>query len=132
MKGLPPWLQKYLVDMPIGMLIGAALAACVIVIAPIALLLMRRRKKAIPPRANHQQGSASGSAANAEAAFADQLANRAASQERLDAEALLSLKLPPPGTKKSEVLTKHLKKSVQADPAVSAQLLRTWIHENET
>ena len=29
------------------------------------------------------------------------------------------------------ILTKHLKKSVKADPVVSAQLLRTWINEND-
>ena len=44
---------------------------------------------------------------------------------------MLALKLPPPGTKKSDILTKHLKKSVKSEPGVSAQLLRTWIHENE-
>src|SRR6202035_3603979 len=27
-KGLPPWLQKYVNGMPLGMLIGAGLAAC--------------------------------------------------------------------------------------------------------
>jgi flagellar M-ring protein FliF len=130
LQSLPPWLQKIINSMPLGMVIGAGLAACVIVIAPIVLIMKRRRKTSAngdvtADRALHQGGS------NAEAAFADQLANRAASQERLDAEAMLSLKLPPPGTKKSEVLTKHLKKAVQAEPAVSAQLLRTWLHENE-
>jgi flagellar biosynthesis/type III secretory pathway M-ring protein FliF/YscJ len=131
LHGLPPWLQKYMNGMPLGMLIGAGLAAAVILIAPIVLVLMRRRKKPAP-------GDATGDRAlpqpgiDAEAAFAGQLANRAASQERLDAEALLSLKMPPPGTKKSEVLTKHLKKAVHADPGVSAQLLRTWIHENDS
>jgi flagellar biosynthesis/type III secretory pathway M-ring protein FliF/YscJ len=69
--------------------------------------------------------------ADAASQFEGQLASRAANQERLDAEAMLALKLPPPGTKKSEVLTKHLKKSVKTDPGVSAQLLRTWIQENE-
>ncbi|HEX9507151.1 MAG TPA: hypothetical protein VF947_02025, partial [Myxococcales bacterium] len=68
---------------------------------------------------------------DAAASFEGQLASRAANQERLDAEAMLALKLPPPGTKKSDVLTKHLKKSVKSEPGVSAQLLRTWIHENE-
>jgi flagellar M-ring protein FliF len=129
---LPPWLRNHMNGMPLGMLIGAGLAVCVIVIAPIVLLLMRRRRKPAATtevtgdRALPQPGGA------AESAFADQLANRAASQERLDAEALLSMKLPAPGTKKSEVLTKHLKKAVLTDPGVSAQLLRTWIHENET
>ena len=63
--------------------------------------------------------------------FEGQLASRAANQERLDAEAMLSLQLPPPGTKKSEILSKHLKKSVRTDPSGAAQLLRTWINENE-
>jgi flagellar biosynthesis/type III secretory pathway M-ring protein FliF/YscJ len=113
------------------MLIGAGFAAIIILLAPVVLMLMRRRKK--------PNGSVTGDKAlpesaslNAEAAFADQLATRAANQEKLDAEALLALRLPPPGTKKSEVLTKHLKKSVKADPEVSAQLLRSWIHENES
>jgi flagellar biosynthesis/type III secretory pathway M-ring protein FliF/YscJ len=39
------------------------------------------------------------------------------------------LKIPPAGTKKSDILTKHLKTTVKADPAVSAQLLRTWMEE---
>ena len=59
------------------------------------------------------------------------MASRAANQERLDAEAMLALKVPPPGTKKSEILVKHLKKSVKADPTLSAQLLRTWMDETE-
>jgi flagellar M-ring protein FliF len=125
---LPPWLQKLVKDMPAGMLIGAGLAAVVILIAPIVLLLMRRRKSEAVEVTSDKALTES----DAEAAFEGQLASRAANQERLDAEALLALKLPPPGTKKSEVLTKYLKKSVKNDPAVSAQLLRTWIHENET
>ena len=52
-------------------------------------------------------------------------------QEKLEIESLLALKAPPPGAKKSEILGKHLKKSVKADPVVSAQLLRTWMDENE-
>lgn len=131
-NGLPPWLQKYLKDMPAGMWIGAGLAAGIILIAPIALLAMRRRGRPKGRDAATDRALPEGSAVDAEAAFADQLATRAANQEKLDAEALLALRLPPPGTKKSEVLGKHLKKSIKADPAVSAQLLRTWIHENES
>jgi flagellar M-ring protein FliF len=122
---LPKWMQKYVKDMSPGMLIGIGLGALVIAIAPILLLRMRRRKsQAVQPTGEH--------ALNAADSFEGQLASRAASQERLEAEALNALKLPSAGTKKSEVLAKHLKKSVKDDPAASAQLLRTWIHENET
>ena len=127
---LPPWLQKYTKDMPAGLLIGAAVGLALIVVLPILFLLFRKRKAAVAVAVTTDRAlSQSEDAANT---FEGQLANRAANQERLDTEALLALKLPPPNTKKSEVLTKHLKKSVKADPAVSAQLLRTWINENET
>jgi flagellar M-ring protein FliF len=126
-SGLPSWLQKYTRDMPTGMLIGIGAGAAIVLIAPLLLLLRRRKSKT----GSVTTGGAITDSANGAESFEGQLASRAANQERLDAEALLSLKLPPPGTKKSEVLTKHLKKSVKEDPAVSAQLLRTWIHENE-
>ena len=125
---LPKWLQKYVKDMTAGMLIGLTLGALVILIAPIALLRMRKRKPA-GVSATGDKALNAGDTANT---FEGQLASRAASQEKLEAEALNALKLPAAGTKKSEILTKHLKKSVKEDPIGSAQLLRTWIHENET
>jgi flagellar biosynthesis/type III secretory pathway M-ring protein FliF/YscJ len=120
-------MQKYVKDMSPGMLIGIGLGALIILIAPVLLLRMRKRKStAVHPTADRAVD------AGDEADFEGQLASRVASQERLDAEALHALKLPAAGTKKSEVLAKHLKKAVKDDPAASAQLLRTWIHENET
>ena len=110
-----------------GLQIGVVLAAVLIAIVPILLLWMRRRSK-IAAAAIMQKTLAEDGATTFEA----QLASRAASQERLDAEALQALKLPPAGTKKSEILSKHLKKAIKADPVVSAQLLRTWINENDT
>jgi flagellar biosynthesis/type III secretory pathway M-ring protein FliF/YscJ len=121
-SNLPPWLQKLTKDMPTGLLIGIGVGALIIVIAPIFLLLRRTRSSAagdvtsdlaLPPGESYE----------------NQLASRAAAQEKLDAEALLALKLPAPGTKKSEVLSKHLKKAVKTDPKGSAQLLRTWMDE---
>jgi flagellar M-ring protein FliF len=126
-NGLPPWLQKYLDKMPLGLKIGAGVAAVLLVIGPILLLLKRRRRKATAAT-THKAIEGEGAAAT----FEGQLASRAANQERLDAEALLALKLPPVGTKKSDILTKHLKKAVKTDPMVSAQLLRTWINEKDT
>jgi flagellar M-ring protein FliF len=127
-SGLPPGLQKFLDKMPLGLKIGAGVALVLIIFGPIFLLIRMRRRKAQVAMATAEKAVAAGDAA---ASFEGQLASRAASQERLDAEALLALKLPPPGTKKSEVLAKHLKKSVKADPVISAQLLRTWINDKE-
>lgn len=128
-SNFPPWLQKYMKDLTPGMLVGMVLGALIIVIGPIFMLLKRRRR---PASAGVTTDKAIGESTDVAAAFEGQLASSAANQERLDAEALLALKIPPAGTKKSEVLSKHLKKSVKSDPAVSAQLLRTWIQENET
>jgi flagellar biosynthesis/type III secretory pathway M-ring protein FliF/YscJ len=114
--------------MPKGLLIGAGVAAALILIAPVLLLAMRRRRPRLSKPA--LDGAIEGGA-DAMATFEGQMASRAATQERLEAEALLALKAPPPGTKKSEILGKHLKKSVKTDPAISAQLLRTWMDENE-
>ena len=123
---LPPWLVKILEKMPLGFQIGVAAGAVVLLIAPIVLLLKRRKRKSV--EAATSQRALEGDPA---ASFEGQLASRAASQEKLDAEALLALKLPPVGTKKSEILGKHLKAAVKADPAFSAQLLRTWLNEND-
>jgi flagellar M-ring protein FliF len=123
----PKWMQKYVKDMSVGMLIGIGLGALIILIAPVLLLRMRKRKNSAVQVTGDRAVNAGDTAD-----FEGQLASRAASQERLDTEALHALKLPAAGTKKSEVLAKHLKKAVKDDPAASAQLLRTWIHENET
>jgi flagellar M-ring protein FliF len=125
---LPTWLQKYVNDLSPGMLIGLGLGALIILIAPILLLRMRSRKSR-PAAAGERALNASGEPGDS---LEGQLASHAATQERLEAEALNALKLSLPATKKSEVLAKHLKKTVKDDPAAAAQLLRTWINENET
>jgi flagellar M-ring protein FliF len=122
---LPSWMQKYVKDMPAGLLIGVALGALVILVAPLALLLLKRRKKI----AALTESPALVSATDAGAKYQEQLEAHAADQQRLEAEALMALKAPPPGTKKSDILSKHLKKTVKQDPAISAQLLRTWMEE---
>jgi len=122
---LPAWLQKLTKDMPKGLLIGIGLGALIILVAPIALLLRRRKRAGNHPTTDNLLPEGSEAASN----FENQLASRASAQEKLDSEALLTLKFPPPGTKKSEILSKHLKKSVKNDPKSSAQLLRTWMDE---
>src|SRR6266478_2152760 len=76
---LPKWLQKYVKDMSTGMLIGIGVAALIILVAPILLLRMRRRKSAAAQATGEH-------ALNPADSFEGQLASRAASQERLEAE----------------------------------------------
>jgi flagellar M-ring protein FliF len=60
-----------------------------------------------------------------------QLAERDALQAKMDAQALSSLKLAPVITKKAEVFAKHLREKIAKEPEISAQILRSWIREEE-
>jgi flagellar biosynthesis/type III secretory pathway M-ring protein FliF/YscJ len=59
------------------------------------------------------------------------LAERSALERNLEAQALNSLKLAPVITKTAEVLAKHLREKIAKEPEVSAQVLRTWIRDEE-
>ncbi|HEX5226749.1 MAG TPA: hypothetical protein VFW44_03530, partial [Bryobacteraceae bacterium] len=59
----------------------------------------------------------------------NRLAEQAAQRQRLEAEALNALKLPPV-TKKTEVLTKHISEQAKKDPASMAHVLRAWMAES--
>jgi flagellar biosynthesis/type III secretory pathway M-ring protein FliF/YscJ len=59
------------------------------------------------------------------------LAQRDALQHKAEAEALSALKLAPVITKAAEVMAKHLREKIKSEPDVNAQILRTWIREEE-
>ena len=67
----------------------------------------------------------------AAAQLESQLAEQAALQEQMEAQTLASLKLAPVITKAAEVLAKHLREKIKKEPEISAQVLRTWIREEE-
>ncbi len=54
-----------------------------------------------------------------------------AEQAQLEAQALSHIKLPA-NTRKTEVLVKHIRESVQRDPGAAANVLRTWVAELDT
>jgi flagellar M-ring protein FliF len=117
---------------------GAAVGAIVIGFL-FAKLLRRKRKSAVEvtgaaelPPADSPAARAALAAANAEHELESQIAEREALQHKVDAQTLSSLKLAPVITKKAEVLTKHLREKIAKEPEVSAQILRTWIREEES
>ncbi len=59
------------------------------------------------------------------------LAERDALQQKLDRQALNSLKLAPVITKTAEVMAKHLREKIAKEPDISAQILRAWIREED-
>jgi len=129
---LPDFFRRFHPALLIGIVIGLA-----VVLLGLPVLWLWKRKR--PAKAEMQLQPAlpapgmtpEEAAAETEADFARKLASHAAAQQRLDAEALKALKLPAPQTKKGEVLARHLREAATKDAAATAQLLRTWIHEED-
>ena len=110
------------------------------VMLPIALVMFlrgRSKRRNAPPESQPALAAAKserplGSTAAPRQNLEDQLAGQVALQERMDIEALNTLKLPPVTSKKAEVLAKHLRETVKKDPPQTTQVLRTWITEAES
>jgi flagellar M-ring protein FliF len=122
------------------LLMGGGAAVGIIVIGFLFATLLRRKRKnqvevtgpAALTAGNSPAARAALGAANAEQELLSQLAERDALQQKSDAQALTHLNLAPVITKKAEVLAKHLRERITKEPEVSAQILRTWIHEEES
>ena len=59
-----------------------------------------------------------------------QLQENDSEQARLESETLSRIKLPA-STKKSEILVKHIRESVQKDARNATNVLRNWLSETE-
>ena len=104
-------------------------------------LFRRRRRKATGPAGADRAGLPAAVRRNLFAGAARsgpgrepdriQLAERDALQAKADAQALSSLKLAPVITKKAEVFAKHLREKIAKEPEISAQILRSWIRDEE-
>jgi flagellar M-ring protein FliF len=113
--------------------------AGVILISLIGGMFLRLRRKgrgSASVQTGLPQGEGSGIAGavegpGMESELEAKLAERDAMQKRAEAQVLTSLKLAPVITKTAEVLAKHLREKIAKEPEVSAQVLRTWIREEE-
>jgi flagellar M-ring protein FliF len=125
------------------MMIAGGVAGALLLGVVLGIVIMRRRKKkqadATTP-AEIAPGTPAGAPpaleegavpATLEKRFENQIAEREALQQRLDDQALASLKLAPVITKKAEVFARHLREKIAKEPDVSVQILRSWIREEE-
>lgn len=131
----PPWVPEAIRKNP-AILAGLAAVLLMLMAALGWLLARRRRRKAtveIQPSlpAAATQGALEAPQSSPAQELEARLAEQAARQQQLEAEALSSLKLPPVSTKKTEVLTRHLTETVKKNPASAAQILRSWLYETE-
>lgn len=111
---LPAWLGP-LRDEKLLVAAGGALALFMMLLGTLWAWLRRRRKRA-QVQLPQELPAASPAAATVEAASRP-------------AEAVAELPAAPP--KRSEVLAGRLRETIKADPAASAQILRTWLTEEE-
>ena len=131
--------------LPFGLspqILTAAGCGALVLIAILAMSLLRREKRAPAvevgvPAALPAAGSGEGAAqiapgSSLESALEAKLAERDALQKKMDAQALNALKMAAPITKTAEVLAKHLREKIKQDAAVPAQILQTWIREDES
>lgn len=91
-------------------------------------------QQALPAAPENAQPAAPGLPAtgdNIEQQIEAKLVEREALQQKMDAQALNALKVMPVITKTAEVLAKHLREKIKQEPETPAQVLRTWIGEEE-
>jgi len=126
------------------MIYGSAAGAVVVLfLASLFLLLKRSGKRAAGAEVTGPAALTAGSGGEAGAVSAggpgsaleqqieSKLAERDKLQQRLEAEALKNLRLAPVITKTAEVLAKHLRDKVKKEADVTAQILRSWLREEE-
>jgi flagellar biosynthesis/type III secretory pathway M-ring protein FliF/YscJ len=105
-----------------------------LIVLGLAAALFRRRRgaaRAATAPAALPAGAGAPAALPLDQAFEAQLAERDALQQQLDAKALNSLKLTPPITKTAEVMARHIREKIKKEPEVSAQVLHSWIREED-
>lgn len=105
--------------------LGAGVGLALLLALLIAVVRLSRREKssveiagALPPGAPTQD--------QLQAQIETRLAEQAAERQKMETEALNSLKLPPL-TKKTEVLTKHISEQAKKDAAGMVHVLRAWM-----
>src|SRR6185369_12189722 len=124
------------------LMIGGGALGGLLLLAIGAFLFRRKRRKnrvasapttpaTLPASGAPNTTTALAATGEVESQIESQLAERDALQAKMDAQALNSLKLAPVITKKAEVFAKHLREKIIKEPEISAQILRSWIREEE-
>jgi flagellar M-ring protein FliF len=125
-------------DRKMQIIAGGAAGAVLLLVF---VVLLRGRKKAHSAEVTGPVALPAGDATSTQAGALNEpieqqmeskLAERDALQQKMDAQALNALKVAPVITKAAEVLAKHLREKVAKEAEISAQILRTWIRDEES
>jgi flagellar biosynthesis/type III secretory pathway M-ring protein FliF/YscJ len=109
---------------------GGGSVAAVLVIG--AVFFLRRKKKAHAELTGPGEVAAGGDPTAIEQQIESRMAQHEAQQQQAEAKALNSLKLAPVITKTAEVMAKHLREKIKQEPEISAQVLRSWVREEDS
>jgi flagellar M-ring protein FliF len=124
-QAVPAWMRG-LTGKKLYMALGIGVGVVLALIA--GVILLRKRSKAKRIAVVQENAAIEGRRPGAGQKMLEaQLADNAAEQARLEAEALSSLKLPAK-TKKTEVLIKHITAETKKDPNAQAHVVRTWLN----
>jgi flagellar M-ring protein FliF len=112
---------------------GGGLVLLLVVAVVLALLLRRNpaARRPAPPAGPTELPAAPPGPLSLDQQLEARLSERDALQQQMDAKALSALKLAPTITKTAEVMAKHIREKVKQEPEVSAQVLRSWIRDEE-
>jgi flagellar M-ring protein FliF len=115
------------------LLIGGGALAALIVMGFVMAMLLRRRKKSKEAEVTGPAEIAAPAAGRAgvEKDLESRLAEAESMKLQQEAKALNLLKLTPSITKAAEIMAKHLREKIAEEPEISAQVLRTWIRDEE-
>ena len=136
-SSLPPWLQKLMASKNFTLIAGIGAGAMLLLLGGTVFLLTKnggkkrkiaaeattaavasaRAKELAPPTAEDMQRQ-----------LETQMAEQASLQAKKEAEELMKRKIPAVSTKKTEVLTKHITAEAKKDPALMAQVVRSWLN----
>jgi flagellar M-ring protein FliF len=134
---LPAWLQNLMEHKNFALIAALGGAGIMALLTGWIILVMRRRKKKAGIAMSKSLEGAktkelAGERPTPEQALEAQMAEQAVEKAKQEAEALMKLKLPVIATKKTDVLTKHIAAEIKKDPAVMAQVVRSWLHGDTT
>lgn len=135
---LPPWLEKLIGKQSPAVIAGVAGGAFAAIIGVLVGLLLRGAKK---KKIASEQAAQAIQGAQTEGALEPvlspeemrkqieaKMAEQSALAAKREAEELMKLKFPAIATKKTEVLTKHIVEEAKKNPAMMAQVVRTWLN----
>ena len=129
---LPPWAAQWVDKVPGAVWLGSLAALVLISLTAVFALARKRRKRnqSLPDPSASRSLAASGAPQEVGHKALPANAQSAALVKQQEQEVLANLRLPQ-GANKGEVLRKHIGEIAQKDPVATAQLLRTWLNEEQ-